>query len=109
VAVLPFAVDGAPITYLAEDLVEGVINGLTRLPALRVTPRASAFRFKEGIGDPVAAGRVLDVTAVVTGALWRNGDGIRLQVEQVDVARNTQVWDTAYQVTVAESRRPLTV
>ena len=59
VAVLPFTVDGAPNTYLADGLVEGVINGLTRLRALRVTPRASAFRFKDAIGDPIAAGRAL--------------------------------------------------
>lgn len=57
VAVLPFTVDGAPNAYLADGLVEGVINGLTRLRALRVTPRASAFRFKDAIGDPQQVAR----------------------------------------------------
>ena len=102
VAVLPFTVDGMPNAYLADGLVEGVINGLTRLRDLRVTPRASAFRFKDAIGDPVAAGRALGVTAVVTGSLSRSGDGVRLQVELVDVARNAQAWSTAYQVAEAE-------
>ena len=102
VALLPFTVDAAPNIYLADGLVEGVINGLTRLPALRVTPRASAFRFKDTIGDPVAAGRALDVAAVVTGSLSRSGDGIRLQVELVDVARSAQVWSTAYQVAATD-------
>ena len=102
VAVLPFTVDEAPNTYLVDGLVEGVINGLTRLPGLRVMPRASAFRFKGAMGDPVAAGRALDVAAVVTGALSRSGDGVRLQVELVDVARNAQVWGTAYQVAAAD-------
>ena len=102
VAVLPFTVDGMPNAYLADGLVEGVINGLTRLRDLRVTPRASAFRFKDAIGDPVAAGRALDVAAVVTGSLSRSGDGVRLQVELVDVARNAQAWSTAYQVAEAE-------
>jgi len=102
VALLPFTVDAAPNTYLAEGLVEGVINGLTRLPALRVTPRASAFRFKDAIEDPVAAGRALDVAAVVTGSLSQRGDAIWLQVELVDVARNAQVWSTAYQVAAAD-------
>ena len=98
VALLPFTVDGMPNAYLADGLIEGVINGLTRLRGLRVTPRASAFRFKDAVGDPVAAGRALDVAAVVTGSLSRSGDGVRLQVELVDVARNAQAWSAAYQV-----------
>ncbi|RZL96644.1 MAG: tetratricopeptide repeat protein [Variovorax sp.] len=102
VAVLPFTVDGAPNAYLADGLVEGMINGLTRLRALRVTPRASAFRFRDAIGDPIAAGRALDVAAVVTGSLSRSGDGVRLQVDLVDVARNAQVWSTTYQVAAAD-------
>jgi DNA-binding winged helix-turn-helix (wHTH) protein/TolB-like protein/tetratricopeptide (TPR) repeat protein len=102
VALLPFGVDAAPNTYLADGLAEGVINGLTRLPALRVTPRASAFRFKDAIGDPVAAGRALDVAAVVTGSLSQRSDGIRLQIELVDVSRGAQVWSTAYQVAATD-------
>ena len=105
VVVLPFTVDNGSNTYLGDGLVEGVINGLTRLPALRVTPRASAFRFKDAIGDPVAAGRALDVAAVVTGSLSRSGDGIRLQIELVDIARNAQVWSTVYQVPAADLPR----
>lgn len=102
VAVLPFAVDAASDAFLADGVVEGVINGLTRLQGLRITPRGSAFRFRDGIGDPIAAGRALDVDAVVTGSLSRSGDGVRLQVELVDVARSAQVWGTAYQVAMAD-------
>jgi tetratricopeptide (TPR) repeat protein len=79
-----------------------VINGLTRLRALRVTPRASAFRFKDAIGDPLAAGRALDVAAVVTGSLSQSGDDVRVQVDLVDVARNAQVWSKAYQLAAAD-------
>ena len=102
VAVLPFTVDEAPNTYLVDGLVEGVINGLTRMPALRVMPRASSIQFKGAKGDPVAAGRALDVAAVVTGSLSGGSDGVRLQVELVDVARSAQVWSTAYQVAAAD-------
>lgn len=102
VAVLPFNVEARPDAYLADGLVEGVIDDLTRLRDLRVAPRASAFRFRDAIGDPIAAGRALGVAAVVTGSLARSGDGVRLQVELVDVARNAQVWSTAYQAAEAE-------
>jgi DNA-binding winged helix-turn-helix (wHTH) protein/TolB-like protein/Tfp pilus assembly protein PilF len=104
VAILPFSADGIPDTYVADGLAEGVINGLTRLRDLRVTPRASAFRFKGAAGDPAAAGRTLGAAAVVTGSLARRGDGVRLQVELVDVARNAQFWSQSYQV--AESELP---
>ena len=101
-AVLPFTVDAASDMYLADGLAEAVINGLARLAALRVAPRASAFRFKDDISDPAAAGRALDVAAVATGSLTRGGDSVRLQVALVDVARDAPVWGTTYQVTAAE-------
>jgi TolB-like protein len=102
VAVLPFSVEGVQSAYLADGVVEAVINGLTRLRDLRVSPRASAFRFKDALGDPVAAGRALDAAAVVTGSLAQSGDGFRLQVDLVDVARNAQVWSKAYEVALAD-------
>jgi DNA-binding winged helix-turn-helix (wHTH) protein/TolB-like protein/Flp pilus assembly protein TadD len=102
VAVLPFAVDGVQSAYVADGIVESVIEGLTRLGGLRVTPRASAFRFKDAAGHPSAAGRALEAGAIVTGRLSRHGDTVRLRVELIDVARNAQVWGTAYEVPLAD-------
>ena len=102
VAVLPFAVDSDQTAYLADGIVESVIDSLTRLRELRVAPRASAFRFKDAAGDPSAAGRALEAGAVVTGTLSRHGDVLRLGVELVDVARNAQVWSKRYEVAPAE-------
>ncbi len=102
VAVLPFAVDGPQSAYLADGIVEGVIDGLTRIGELRVTPRASAFRFRDAATDPSAAGRALGAGAILTGRLSAAGDGFRLRVELVDVARNAQVWSAAYEVALAD-------
>jgi len=102
VAVLPFAVDVSQSAYLADGIFEGVIDGLTRIRDLRVAPRASAFRFKDAASGPSAAGRALDASAVVTGRLSRAGDGFTLRVELVDVARDAQVWSSAYEVAPAE-------
>ena len=96
VVVLPFAVDEAQSTYLADGMVESVIEKLTRLREFRVAPRASAFRVKDASSDSAAAGRALGADAVVTGTLSRNGDAFRLSVGLVDVARNAQVWSTTY-------------
>src|SRR5205085_299325 len=102
VAVLPFAVDSAHSTYLADGVVESVIDGLTRLRELRVAPRASSFRFKDEAGDPAAAGRALDAAAVVTGKLSSKGEGVTLRVDLVDAARNAQVWSAVYDVRLAD-------
>ena len=102
VAVLPFVVDVPQSAYFADGIVESVIDGLTRIRELRVAPRASAFRFRDGAADASAAGRALDASAVITGRLSRTGDGFTLRVELVDVARDAQVWGAAYQVAMAE-------
>lgn len=102
VAVLPFDVDVPQSAYLADGIVESVIDGLTRIRELRVAPRGSAFRFKDAAANPAAAGRALDASAVVTGRLSRAGDGFTLRVELVDVAREAQVWSAAYEVALAE-------
>jgi DNA-binding winged helix-turn-helix (wHTH) protein/TolB-like protein len=105
VAVLPFAVDGVEGAYLADGLVEGVINGLTRIENLRVSPRASAFRLKDATADPATAGRVLDAAAVVAGSLTRSGDAVRLRLELIDVARETRTWNSAYELASADLPR----
>jgi TolB-like protein len=101
VAVLPFAVDVPQSAYVADGIVEHVIDGLTRIRQLRVAPRASAFRFKDAASDPAAAGRALDAKAVVTGRLTQTGDGFTLRVDLVDVARDAQVWSAVYEVALA--------
>lgn len=100
VAVLPFAADTSANAHLADGIAEEAINALTRVPDLRVTPRASAFRLR-GV-DPLEAGRRLDAPAVVTGSLARNGERLTLQLELVDVTRAAQVWSSRYEVALAD-------
>jgi DNA-binding winged helix-turn-helix (wHTH) protein/TolB-like protein len=100
VAVLPFASDTPANAPLADGLAEEAINALTRLPDLRIAPRASAFRFRGA--DPLEAGRRLNAPAVVTGSLAQNGERLTLQIELVDVRRATQVWGSRYEVAAAE-------
>ena len=48
--------------------------------------RSTVFRFSGREIDPLAAGRELDVRAVLTGRLTKAGDVLRVQAELVDVA-----------------------
>jgi DNA-binding winged helix-turn-helix (wHTH) protein/TolB-like protein/Tfp pilus assembly protein PilF len=97
VAVLPFTSETVTDEYVADGIAEGVINRLTLLHDLRVTPRTSAFRYQSQSAEPQKAGRELRVAAVVTGKVLRSGDRMRLQVDLIDVARNAEIWGANYE------------
>lgn len=98
VAVLPFANQNqdADTEYLAEGLAESILNNLTNLANLRVIARSSSFRYKGKDNDPFAAGRDLDVRAVVTGRVLQRGDSLTVSAELVDVRDNKQLWGQQY-------------
>jgi tetratricopeptide (TPR) repeat protein len=72
------------------------------LRSLRVAPRASAFHYKGLSVKPNDAGRELDVAAVVTASVSQRDDRLRIQVDLVDVARDSQVWGALYQGDASE-------
>jgi DNA-binding winged helix-turn-helix (wHTH) protein/TolB-like protein len=102
VAVLPFLSDSPGNNYLADGLTEATVNGLVQLQALRVAPRTSALRYKGSTARPNDAGRELDVAAVVTGSVTQQDGRLRIQVDLVDVARDSQIWGAVYQGDASE-------
>jgi DNA-binding winged helix-turn-helix (wHTH) protein/TolB-like protein len=102
VAVLPFVADSPDNNYLADGLTEATINSLVQLRSLRVAPRASAFHFKGVSVKPKDAGRELDVAAVVTASVSQRDDRLKIQVDLVDIARDSQVWGALYQGDASE-------
>lgn len=102
VAVLPFATESPVNRYLADGLAEAVLNGLVQLQGLRVAPRASAFRFRGSARGPGDAGRELGVAAVVTATVSQNGDRLKVQVDLVDVERDSQIWGARYEGDASE-------
>jgi DNA-binding winged helix-turn-helix (wHTH) protein/tetratricopeptide (TPR) repeat protein len=102
VAVLPFFSDISANDYLADGLTEATVNGLVQLQSLRVAPRASALRYKRLSVGPRDAGRELDVAAVVTATVSQQDRNVRIQVDLVDVARDSQIWGALYQGDASE-------
>jgi DNA-binding winged helix-turn-helix (wHTH) protein/TolB-like protein len=101
VAVLPFSTDAGD-DYVADGITEGLINSLTLIRDLRITPRMSAFRYKNSNVEPGKAGLDLHAEAIVTGKIARIGDKMRVQVDLVDVVRESQVWGATYEGDPAE-------
>lgn len=102
VAVLPFLSDSPGNNYLGDGLTEATVNGLVQLQALRVAPRTNALRYKGSAVRPKDAGRELDVAAVVTGSVTQQDGRLRIQVDLVDVARDSQIWGAVYQGDASE-------
>lgn len=97
-AVLPFEnrAGDERTDVLAGGLTESIIHELSRLPNLRVTARASAYRFAHSALDPRRIGRELGVDAVLIGGLERKGDEVLVKVELVDVVEGKRVWSETY-------------
>src|ERR1043165_7137765 len=104
IAVLPFVnQDNDPnVDYLSDGLTESIINGLTRLPNLKVSPRSSVFRYKGKETDPLKAGNELGVRAVLTGRLQQRGDDLVVSAELIDVRDNKQLWGEHYQRKISD-------
>jgi TolB-like protein len=93
-AVLPFTDEkgDAQLEYLDDGLTESLINGLSRLPQLKVMSRNAVFRYKGKNVDAQAAGNALKVDAVLTGTLRQLGDAIDINAELIDTRDNSQMW-----------------
>ena len=82
--------------YFSDGVTEDIISALGKIEGLRVTPRASAFRFK---GESTAVRQVaekLNVGCVLTGTIRRAGSRLRITVELIDAAEDTQMWSERY-------------
>lgn len=103
-AVLPFdnAADDPEIDYLGDGLVESVILSLSPLAGVRVMARSTVFRYRQRPLDAIAAGRELNVRAVLTGRVARRGSRLQVGVELVDVNDGSQLWGEQYGASLAD-------
>ena len=98
IAVLPF-VDESPngdTEFLDDEIAESLVNSLTKLPKLRVVPRSVMVTYKGRNIDPRKLGEELNVRAVVTGRVRRNGDTISIQADLIDLDSVSQIWGQHY-------------
>ncbi|MFZ0084665.1 MAG: protein kinase [Candidatus Acidiferrales bacterium] len=97
-AVLPFEnASGEPDhEYLSDGITGSLINTLATVPKLRVMAQSTVFRYKDRKIDPQAAGRELNVRAVLTGRIMHVGGALRIGAELVDVATGSRLWGAQY-------------
>ncbi len=98
IAVLPFA-DMSPQRdqeYFCEGMAEEIINALTKIQALRVASRSSAFAFKGQNQDIRRVGEQLGVATVLEGSVRKAGNKLRITAELINVAGGYHVWSERY-------------
>jgi serine/threonine protein kinase/TolB-like protein/Tfp pilus assembly protein PilF len=109
-AVLPFdyvsaegnSAAGADQDYIADGLVESIIQTLSQVPKLTVIAHSSVLRYKGERTDPREAGRLLNVQTILTGRITQHGDKLVVSAEMVDARNDRRLWGERYEVTVAD-------
>lgn len=93
VAVLPFdsPAGDARLSDIAASFTADLIDELSRYPALRVISGEGSRRFADRAIPVDSVARALGVGDVVTGALSREGDDVRLTVRLIDGASAAQL------------------
>jgi serine/threonine protein kinase/Tfp pilus assembly protein PilF len=98
IAVLPFA-DMSPQKdqdYFCEGIAEEIINALSKIEALRVISRSSAFAFKGQNQDIRKVGEQLGVGTVLEGSIRKAGNRLRISAQLVSVAGGHHLWSERY-------------
>lgn len=98
IAVLAFAnMSGDPSQdYLADGLSEELTNALSRVAALRVASRTSAFFFKT---HPATIGDIaqrLNTGAILEGSIRREGSRLRVTAQLINAVTGYHYWSHDY-------------
>jgi serine/threonine protein kinase/tetratricopeptide (TPR) repeat protein len=98
IAVLPFTnmSTDAENELFTDGITEEIINALTKVRALDVASRTSAFAFKGHKEDIGAIGRKLKVHTVLEGSVRKAGNRLRISTQLIDVATSFQLWSERY-------------
>ncbi len=91
---LPFRnITGDPAhDFVAEGLVEDLIEALSRVPNFFVISRLSTLAFRNQDRHPREIGNVLGVRYVLSGSLRVLGDRLRLTIELTDTQLEAALW-----------------
>ncbi len=98
IAVLPFTNMSADADneLFTDGISEEIINALTKVRALDVASRTSAFAFKGNKEDISVIGQKLKVHTVLEGSVRKAGNRLRISTQLIDVATSFQMWSERY-------------
>ncbi|MEO6968213.1 MAG: TIR domain-containing protein [Rhodanobacteraceae bacterium] len=98
ICVLPFAnMSGDPEQeYFSDGITEDIITDLSKVSALGIISRNSAFMYKDKHVDIPKVARELKVSHVLEGSVRKAGGRVRISAQLVDGETNNHVWAERY-------------
>jgi len=98
ICVLPFTnMSGdAEQEYFSDGISEDIITDLSKVSALAVISRNSAFMYKGKHVDLPKVARELKVSHVLEGSVRKSGGRVRINAQLIDGASNDHVWAERY-------------
>ena len=94
ICVLPFAnLSGDPEQeYFSDGISEDIITDLSKVSALYITARNTAFTFKGKSVDVPQLARQLNVSHVVEGSVRKAGNRVRITAQLIDARGGGHMW-----------------
>jgi adenylate cyclase len=98
VCVLPFAnISGeAEQEYFSDGISEDIITDLSKVSALEVTARNTAFTFKGKAVEVPQVAKQLSVSHVLEGSVRKSGARVRITAQLIDGATGNHLWAERY-------------
>jgi adenylate cyclase len=98
ICVLPFVnMSGeAEQEYFSDGISEDIITDLSKVSALSVTARNTAFMFKGKAVDVPQAARQLKVSHVLEGSVRKAGARVRITAQLIDGVNGDHIWAERY-------------
>lgn len=98
VCVLPFVnMSGdAEQEYFSDGITEDIITDLSKVSALFVIARNTAFTFKNKVMDVKEVARALSVSHVLEGSVRKVGSRVRITAQLIDAETGGHLWAERY-------------
>ena len=98
ICVLPFANMSGDFEqeYFSDGISEDIITDLSKISALSVVARNTAFTFKGKAVRVTEVARELKVTHVLEGSVRKSGGRVRITAQLIDGAAGNHVWAERY-------------
>jgi adenylate cyclase len=98
ICVLPFAnMSGDPEQeYFSDGITEDIITDLTKVSALSVVSRNTAFTFKSKPIDVAQVARQLRVSHVLEGSVRKSGNRVRITAQLIEGSSDSHLWAERY-------------
>ncbi|HEU4696557.1 MAG TPA: TIR domain-containing protein, partial [Sphingomicrobium sp.] len=98
ICVLPFVnlSDDSEQEYFSDGITEDIITDLSKVSALEVVARNSAFTFKGKVVDVKEVARTMEVSHVVEGSVRKSGSRLRISAQLIAGDTGRQLWAERY-------------